>query len=111
MRWRAAMALLVLLVTAGPGAVAEDCFCLVHGISGAVLRGCEAFKAPTDYHWTAVCTERETGKKSEQTITPEWRRIEAGADRCDPCRPALRDTGPEPPRGDEKPAPATGPRS
>lgn len=110
MCWRTAMALLVLMMTAGRGAAAEDCFCLVRA-DGAILRGCDAFKAPTDFYWTAVCTDPAIGHKATQTIAPEWQRIEAGADRCDPCRAALRDAGPEPPRGDEKPAPATGPRS
>lgn len=109
MRFSLAAALFVVIAGTARFAPADECFCLVR-TDGAILRGCDAFKAPTDYYWTAVCTERATGRKAEQTITPEWQRIAGGADRCDPCRPAPRNAGPEPPRGDEKPAPATAPR-
>ena len=78
---------------------ADECFCVIHSSSGAILRGCEAFKAPTDFYSTAVCTDPETGKRSEQTMYSEWKRIEAGADRCNPCKPISRGTARELPRG------------
>ena len=97
---RAAAALLVgLVAVVGPPAQAQECFCLGHA-TGAILRGCEAFSAPTDFYPTAICTDPETGKRSQQTMYSDWKRIEAGADRCDPCRPAARGTASEVPRGD-----------
>jgi hypothetical protein len=78
---------------------ADECFCVIHSSSGAILRGCEAFKAPTDFYSTAVCTDPETGKRSEQTMYSDWKRIEAGADRCNPCKPISRGTSRELPRG------------
>jgi hypothetical protein len=78
---------------------ADECFCLVHSSSGAILRGCEAFKAPTDFYSTAACTDPMTGKLSEQTMYSDWKRIEAGADRCNPCKPISRGTSQELPRG------------
>jgi hypothetical protein len=76
---------------------AEECFCLSHA-SGGILRGCEAYKAPNDAYPTAVCTDPETGKKSQQTMYSysEWKRIEAGAQGC-VCNPVAR-TAPEVPR-------------
>jgi hypothetical protein len=79
---------------------ADECFCLSH-VTGAILRGCEAYKAPNDAYPTATCTDPETGKKSDQTMYSEWKRIEAGADRCVICKPAPRGTAKEPPRGDD----------
>ncbi|MFO1434132.1 MAG: tetratricopeptide repeat protein [Candidatus Competibacteraceae bacterium] len=66
------------------GAAPDECFCLVRKAdpAGAILRGCEAYKAGTDFYATAVCTDPETGQKSEQMITDEWQRIAAGEDRC-----------------------------
>jgi hypothetical protein len=78
---------------------ADECFCVIHSSSGAILRGCEAFKAATDFYSTAVCTDPETGKRSEQTMHSDWKRIETGADRCNPCKPIPRGTSPELPRG------------
>ena len=87
-------------------AAAEDCFCLVNPSTGAILRGCAAFKAPTDYSPTAVCPDPVTGRTSEPPLDTsgrprdaDWQRIEAGADRCDPCRPDKRGIAPEMPRG------------
>ena len=77
---------------------ADDCFCLIH-TSGAILRGCEAYRAPADFYSTAVCTDPETGKQSQQTMYSEWKRIEGGADRCKPCKPVPRGTAREVPRG------------
>ena len=79
---------------------ADECFCLSHA-TGAILRGCEAYKAATDFYSTAVCTDPETGKRSQQTMHSDWKRIEAGADRCAPCRRASRGTAVEVPRGDD----------
>jgi hypothetical protein len=45
----------LLAIVAGP-AHADECFCLSHG-SGAILRGCESYKAPNDAYPTAVCTD------------------------------------------------------
>ena len=84
---------------------ADECFCLSHA-TGAILRGCEAYKAPTDFYSTAVCTDPETGKRSQQTMYSDWKRIEAGADRCAPCLRAPRGITDEVPRGaDEAPKP------
>jgi hypothetical protein len=88
------------LVAISPPARADECFCLIHA-TGAILRGCEAYKAATEYYSTAVCTDPETGKRSQQTMYSEWKRIEAGADRCAPCRRASRGTTDEVPRGDD----------
>jgi len=84
----------------GAPAHADDCFCLSHP-TGAVVRGCESYKAPTDQFPTAVCTDPDTGKRSQQTLYPDsnWSRVEAGADGCTPCRPATRGTAKELPRG------------
>jgi hypothetical protein len=79
---------------------ADECFCLSHS-TGAILRGCEAYKTPTDFYSTAVCTDPESGKKSQQTMYSDWKRIEAGSDRCTPCQRAPRGTAPEVPRGDD----------
>lgn len=76
----------------------DDCFCLAHA-SGAVLRGCFAYKAKTDFYATATCTDPETGQKSEQMMTQEWQRIPSGEDRCKPCRAMPRGAASEPPRG------------
>jgi hypothetical protein len=84
---------------------ADKCFCLSHS-TGAILRGCEAYKAATDFYSTAVCTDPESGKRSQQTMYSDWKRIEAGADRCAPCQRAARGTAPEVPRGgDDVPMP------
>ena len=88
-----------LLVTLSSIARADECFCLTHA-TGAILRGCEAYKAPNDAYPTATCTDPDTGKKSEQTMYSEWKRIEAGADRCTVCRPLPRGAAKEVPRGD-----------
>ncbi len=88
---------LILLLALCSAARADECFCLSH-TTGAILRGCEAYKAPTDYFSTAVCTDPETGARSTQTMYTDWTQIKAGADRCDPCRPVARGT-PEVPRG------------
>jgi hypothetical protein len=77
-------AVAVLITTTAPGPHAEECFCLTNAATGITLRGCEAYKAPTDS--TAVCTDPETGVISEQTMSSDWLRIEEGADRCTPCR-------------------------
>jgi hypothetical protein len=107
MPWVAVTVLIVGLVTAvGQPARARECFCLSHA-TGAILRGCEAFKAPTDFYPTAICTDPETGKRSKQTMYSDWNRIEAGADRCDPCRRVTQGIAPELPRGDNG---ALGPR-
>lgn len=77
-----------LVMAAAPGLRAEECFCLANVKTGATLRGCEAYKAPGDFYPTAVCTDPEIGVRSEQTMVPDWQRIEEGDDRCTPCRPA-----------------------
>ena len=86
----------------------DDCFCLAH-TSGAVLRGCFAYKAKTDFYATATCTDPETGQKSEQMMTQEWRHIPSGEDRCKPCRTIPRETAPEPPRGSDQSGASTSP--
>lgn len=70
----------------------------MHVATGAILRGCEAFKAEKDLYPTAYCTDPQTGAESKQKITSDWQRIAAGADRCDPCRPPLPRNAPEVPR-------------
>jgi hypothetical protein len=78
---------------------ADECFCLTNPQTAAILRGCEAFKAPTDFYSTAVCTDPISGQKRVQTMYSEWQRIEAGADRCDPCKRPAKGTATELPRG------------
>lgn len=100
MLWRAAMTLTFGLVSAVVSmAQADECFCLIHPQTAAILRGCEAFKAATDLYSTAACTDPVTGQKAIQTMSADWQRIEAGADRCNPCKRLVRGTGPELPRG------------
>jgi hypothetical protein len=103
MLWRAAMTLVFGLVPAVCSmARTDECFCLTNPQTAAILRGCEAFKAATDFYSTAVCTDPVTGQKAEQTMYSEWQRIEAGADRCNPCkRLTLPGTAKELPRGGE----------
>jgi hypothetical protein len=97
--------ILFALVGTSPTARAEECFCLSHS-TGAILRGCESYKAATDFYSTAVCTDPETGKRSQQTMYSDWKRIEAGADRCAPCQRASRRATDEVPRGgDDAPKP------
>jgi hypothetical protein len=90
------------LIAICPMARADECFCLSHS-TGAILRGCEAYKAATDFYSTAVCTDPETGKRSQQTMYSDWKRIEAGADRCAPCLRTSRGPTDEVPRGGDKP--------
>ena len=106
MQRTAAMMMILGLVAAMSNiARADECFCVIHSTSGAILRGCEAFKAATDFYSTAVCTDPETGKRSQQVMYSDWKRIEAGADKCRPCQRAAQET-PEAPRGaDEVPRP------
>jgi hypothetical protein len=89
------------LLPAGASSTSEDCFCLMNRSSGVVLRGCVAYKARTDFYETAVCTDPDTGKTSEQLITDEWQRIPAGGERCDPCQPQVQaaPAKKKPPRG------------
>ena len=102
---RNAATFVLALVAISSTARADECFCLSHS-TGAILRGCEAYKAPTDFYSTAVCTDPESGKKSQQTMYSDWKRIEAGADRCAPCQRAPRGTAAEVPRGgDDVPKP------
>ena len=109
---RAVLATCICL-TVSPARAADEqdsCFCLVHS-SGAILRGCFAYQARTDFYATAVCTDPETGKTSEQLITNEWQRISSGEDRCNPCRRQARETASEVPRGDEGKGSPSSPQS
>ena len=93
------ISLLGLLAIVAVPTRADECFCLSHA-SGAILRGCESYKALNDAYPTADCTDPETGRKSLQTMYSEWKRIEAGADRCVVCRPpprAIREVPRSPP--------------
>jgi hypothetical protein len=100
MVWRGALLVIGgLVMVAGLPSQADECFCLTNPATGALLRGCEAYKASTDYYWTAVCTDPETGLQSEQTMSPDWQRIEEGADRCNPCRRTPPSAETEVPRG------------
>jgi hypothetical protein len=103
MLWRAAMTLVLGLAPAVCSmARADECFCLTNPQTAAILRGCEAYKAATDFYSTAVCTDPVTGLKAEQTMYSEWQRIEAGADRCNPCKRLIPPgTAKELPRGGE----------
>jgi hypothetical protein len=89
------LGLLAILATAH----ADECFCLTHTSSGAILRGCEAKGA------LLLCTDPFTAKKSVQQISPDWKRVEAGADLCGVCRGSPRDLSREPfgerPRGND----------
>ena len=88
---RVATLIFFAMIGINPTGRADECFCLTHS-TGAILRGCEAYKAPTDFYSTAVCTD--------------WKRIEAGADRCAPCQRTPRGTTDEVPRGgDDAPKP------
>ena len=101
---RTTATILLLLLGAMSATVrAEECFCLTHTPTDAILRGCEAFNTSDKGAVpTALCTDPVTLKKSVQKISPGWKRIEAGADRCVVCRPAAaRGSAPEVPRGDD----------
>jgi hypothetical protein len=105
-RGRMARILVVWLGLLASSAVASstqaECFCLMHA-SGAILRGCIAYKARTDFYTTAVCTDPETKQTAEQLITSEWQRIPAGQDRCNPCRRQVRRATDEVPRQGDQP--------
>jgi hypothetical protein len=106
MAWRRTSALIFgLIIAAAPGPLAAECFCLANAATGITLRGCEAYKAPTDHYSTTVCTDPETGMKSEQTMSSDWQRIEEGADRCTPCRRIPQSIEPKVSRGLTAPAP------
>jgi hypothetical protein len=79
-------------------AFADECFCLVHASSGAILRGCEARNA------FFLCTDPYSGKKEMQKISTDWKRVEPGAEFCAVCRAPPRDVTPKAdgPRGDEE---------
>jgi hypothetical protein len=79
---------------------AEECFCLTNPQTAAILRGCEGF-TPSKDNQIAACTDPVTGQKAIQTMSSDWQRIEAGADRCNPCKRPAKDTAPELPRGSE----------
>jgi hypothetical protein len=85
-----------------PAAGADECFCMSHA-SGAILRGCESYKAPNDAYATAICTDPETGKTSQQTMYSEWTLIKDGTGVCAPCRPPPAGLKPLRPRGDDPP--------
>ena len=89
-----AISLFTLVATIPTMVNADECFCLSHTGSGAILRGCEAKGA------VFLCTDPETLKKSVQNITPDWKRIEVGTDRCNVCQPVPRGAAAELPRGD-----------
>jgi hypothetical protein len=99
-RTTATISLAALLATASATASADKCFCLSH-TEGAMLRGCESYTSEKGAIPTALCTDPYTNKKSVQKINPDWKRIEAGADRCAVCTPAPRGTSTESPRGDD----------
>jgi hypothetical protein len=99
MFWRAAMTMVFGLVSAAYSmARADECFCLVNSQTAAILRGCESFR-PSDQNQIAACTDPVTGQKAIQTMSSDWQRIEAGADRCNPCKQATLGTAKELPRG------------
>jgi hypothetical protein len=91
---------LAALLAVASATVSAECFCLSH-TEGAMLRGCESYTSEKGAIPTALCTDPYTNKKSVQKINPDWKRIEAGADRCTVCRPAPRGTSAESPRGDD----------
>lgn len=99
---RRAMLVFGLITAVCSIAQADECFCLTNKETAAILRGCDAFKAATDFYMTALCTDPLTGQKTEQTMHSEWQRIEAGADRCNPCKRAVRGTAQELPRGHDE---------
>jgi hypothetical protein len=110
--------LCLLTASAYAGNAPDECFCMVRSAdpAGAILRGCQAYKAGTDFYATAVCTDPETGQKSEQTITEEWQQIATGADRCNPCRQVRGPTDVlprpgSPPKPSPLPAPPAGQES
>jgi hypothetical protein len=92
----ATISLFALFATISATVHADECFCLSHA-DGGILRGCEAKGT------TFLCTDPETLKKSVQKITSDWKRIEAGTDRCVACRPTPRGAAVEVPRGDDEP--------
>ncbi len=75
--------LTALLVSASSEMGAQEaCFCLRHTESGATLRGCTAFKAPSDDFTWADCFDPVSGEIQEQKIRattfdfdlmPQWR--------------------------------------
>jgi hypothetical protein len=99
---RLAAVFIAFILSASSIVRADECFCLSNP-DGRILRGCEAFKAATDLYSTAVCTDPETGKRSQQILYSDWTRIEAGADLCRRCKQTPPNT-PDVPRGaDEAP--------
>ena len=56
--------LLLLTTSAYAGDAPDECFCLVRKAdpAGAILRGCQSYKAGTDFYATAACTDPETGQ-------------------------------------------------
>jgi hypothetical protein len=93
-RVTATISFLALLATISTTVRADECFCLSH-TAGAMLRGCEAKGA------IVLCTDPFTTKKSVPKINSDWKRIEAGTDRCEVCRPVPRGPSIEVPRGDD----------
>jgi hypothetical protein len=87
-----------LLAAFGTMARAEECFCLTNPQTAAILRGCESFNPSKDKQ-IAACADPITGQKAIQTMSADWQRIEAGTDRCNPCKRVVRATAPELPRG------------
>ena len=102
--------LCLLTASADAGDPPDPCFCLVRKADpvGPILRGCQSFKAGTDFYATAVCTDPQTGQQSEQMITDEWQRIAVGEDRCNPCR-QVRGSAPDVPRPGSPPKPSSPP--
>jgi hypothetical protein len=72
------------LLAIGTATHADECFCLIHPSSLAILRGCEAKEA------LFFCTDPFSCKKSVQKINPDWKRVEAGTDPCSVCSGPLR---------------------
>ena len=87
--------LFALLANISTASRADECFCLWHPDSRAILRGCVAKGA------IFFCTDPETLKKSAQRISSDWKRIEAGTDQCFVCQPAPRGAAVKLPRGEE----------
>ena len=77
----------IVLFTPIGASAAEECFCLRHAASEAVLRGCSGFRPAQDFYETGICIDPLTGKQREVTIDSNWKRLTAGKVGCDPCRP------------------------
>ncbi len=83
-------------------ALGKECICLRNIDTGAIVRGCEEFRAESNQFSVAYCTNTSTWIVDKYIIDFRWEKIKEGEDRCDPCNVLGNDlpVGREPPRGE-----------